>query len=38
MLCVSQGERGPAGSKGFAGAPGDRVIKKEQNYSEILLI
>jgi len=25
MLCVQQGERGSTGSKGFAGAPGDKV-------------
>ena len=25
MLCVTQGERGSTGSKGFAGAPGDKV-------------
>ena len=25
MLCFTQGERGSTGSKGFAGAPGDKV-------------
>lgn len=30
MLCVIQGERGSTGSKGFAGAPGDRV-KQDHN-------
>ena len=29
MLCVQQGERGSTGSKGFAGAPGDKV--KQEN-------
>jgi len=30
MLCVQQGERGSTGSKGFAGAPGDKV-KQDNN-------
>ena len=38
MLCVTQGERGSTGSKGFAGAPGDKVKQDVTNLLTVVII